>query len=213
MFLNRILAMGVAVVGITGNESRKVIAALPIILVVAGPPPVLAADSATFGNAPTYNADAGFMLSVSDDKKAFTATFSGLLVNLVGQSPVPIVTRTFSFSLPLSGVDPATEIPFFISGTAFSEKGANTRLIFIVNDQSTVAVFPENAANTDYIQELKYKAGTASEVRVTIILIADRDSKSGAQAYLNVLAIDTDLLNRQEKQGLLKRAKELFKKR
>jgi hypothetical protein len=36
------------------------------------------------------------------------------------------------------------------------EKGANTRLIFAVNDQSAVAVFPETT--TEYVQDLKNKA-------------------------------------------------------
>jgi hypothetical protein len=192
--------------------SHKFAVALPIILVVAGSQSVLSAPSATFGKAPTYSADTGFVLSVSDDKTAFTAMFSNLIVTLDQKSPtsVPIVMRTFSFSLPLSGVDPGTEIPFFISGSAFCEKGANARLIFTVNDQSTVAVFPENM--TDYVNELKYKTGAATEARVTVILMADRDSASGAQAYLNVLSIDADLLKKQDKQGLLKKVKEFVKR-
>ena len=138
--------------------------------------------------------------------------FSNFIVTLDQKSsvPVPIVTRTFSFSLPLSSVDPGTEIPFFISGSAFCEKGANARLIFTINDQSTVSVFTDNT--TDYVQELKYKSGAATEARVTVILMADRDSTSGAQAYLNVLSIDADLLNKQDKQSVLKKVKEFVKK-
>src|SRR5262249_14150764 len=50
--------------------------------------------------------------------------------------------------------------------------------------------YPDN----EFVQQLKYKAGSASEARVTINLVADRDSKSGGDAFINVLAIDTDLL-------------------
>jgi hypothetical protein len=42
--------------------------------------------------------------------------------------------------------------------------------------------------------------------------MADRDSTSGAQAYLNVLSIDADLLKRQDKQGLSKKVNEFIKK-
>jgi hypothetical protein len=193
---------------------RKFIVALPIILAVVGSESGISADTATFGKAPTYSGDTGFVLALSDDKKAFTATFSNLIVTLDQKSsvPIPIITRTFSFSLPLASIDPGTEIPFFISGAAFCEKGANVRLIFTINEQSTVAVFSENTTNSEYVQELKYKAGAATEARVTIILMADRDSTSGAQAYLNVLSIDADLLNKQDKQGLLKKVKEFVKK-
>ena len=65
---------------------------------------------------------------------------------------------------------------------------------------------------TDYVNELKYKTGAATEARVTVILMADRDSASGAQAYLNVLSIDADLLKKQDKQGLLKKVKEFVKR-
>ena len=54
--------------------------------------------------------------------------------------------------------------------------------------------------------------GAATEARVTVILMADRDSTSGAQAYLNVLSIDADLLNKQDKQSVLKKVKEFVKK-
>jgi len=172
-----------------------------------------AGGSGTFGDAPTYNSDTGFTLWLSDDKKAFTAVFSNLLVQLVSSSSQPIITRTFSFSLPLSGVDSGTEIPFFVSGYALCGKGTSAHLVFTVNDQTMVADFPENTDN-EFVQQLKYKAGSASEARVTINLLADRDSKSGGDAFINVLAIDTDLLNRvEDKSNLLKKAKEFIKKR
>src|SRR5258708_38184781 len=100
---------GVAVIQ---NIAAKCVATLSIILAVAGSP-ALGAGDATFGQAPTFNSDVGFSLAVSPDKKAFTASFSGLAVSIDGKSSAPIVTRVFSFSLPLSGADPGLEIPFF----------------------------------------------------------------------------------------------------
>jgi hypothetical protein len=38
------------------------------------------ANNTTFGG-PTFNSDVGFDIGFSDDKKAFTATFSGLVVS------------------------------------------------------------------------------------------------------------------------------------
>jgi hypothetical protein len=105
----------------------------------------MANGDAMFGQAATFNSDAGFVLAVSDDKKAFTATFSGLAVSLDPGSSTPVVTRVFTFVLPLSGAAPDTEIPFFVSGFAFSEKGANGHLVFSINDQTTVVDFPGNS--------------------------------------------------------------------
>ena len=62
------------------------------------------ANNTTFGG-PTFNSDVGFDIGFSDDKKAFTATFSGLVVSLDATGSAPIVTRVFSFALPLSGAE------------------------------------------------------------------------------------------------------------
>jgi hypothetical protein len=84
------------------------------------------------------------------------------------------------------------EFPFFVSGFVSSQEGANGHLLFSVNDQSIVVDFPPNSDN-DYVQQLNYKVGNAAELRISIFLLADRDSKSSAAVSLDVLAIDTDL--------------------
>ena len=136
------------------------------------------------------------ILAFSDDKEAFTATFSGLVVSLDATGSAPIVTRVFSFALPLSGADTGMEIPFFVSGFV----GANGHLLFSVNDQSMVVDFPKNS-NNDFVQQFNYKVGSASELRISVFLLADRDSKSGAAVNLNVLAIDTDTAKHQREPG------------
>jgi hypothetical protein len=159
---------------------------------VATKSPASAGD-ATFGQGPTFSNDVGFSLAVSPDKKAFTANFSGLEAVIDGKSASPIAARTFSFSIPLSDVCPGQEIPFFVSGFAFSEKGANAHLMFSVNDQTAVTDFPADS-NKEFVQQLKYKAGEAAEARITVFLLADRDSKSDSAVHVNVTAIDTDIL-------------------
>ena len=145
----------------------------------------------TFGG-PTFNSDVEFDINISDDKKAFTAAFSGLGVSLDAPGSGPIVSRVFSFALQLSGANPGMEFPFFVSGFVSSQEGANGHLLFSVNDQSIVVDFPPNSDN-DYVQQLNYKVGNAAELRISIFLLADRDSKSSAAVSLDVLAIDTDL--------------------
>ena len=58
-------------------------------------------------------------------------------------SAPPIVTRVFSFSIPLKDTKPGQEIPFFVSGLCrLLGKGANAHLVFTVNDQSAMAYLP-----------------------------------------------------------------------
>ena len=146
---------------------------------------------ATFGPGPTFNTDVGFELGLSPEKKAFTATFNALEA-IIGIDSPPIVTRVFSFSIPLADAKPGQEIPFFVSGTAEFEKGANAHLVLTVNDQSATAYFPA-PPEAGFVHRLNYKATDAVEARVTVFLLVSRDSKSGTEAFLNVSAIDTDI--------------------
>ena len=103
----------------------------------------------------------------------------------------------FSFSIPLSGADPGQVIPFFVSGFAIAEKGANAHLMFTVNDQSTVAYLlpaSKEIPIEGFVHELKYKATDAAEAKITVFLLANRDSKSDAAVHVNVSAIDTDIV-------------------
>jgi hypothetical protein len=64
-----------------------------------------------------------------------------LAVSLDATGSAPIVTRVFSFALPLSGAEPGMEIPFFVSGFVLSQEGANGHLLFSVNDQTWSSIF------------------------------------------------------------------------
>jgi hypothetical protein len=148
-------------------------------------------QDAAFGQAATFNTDVGFTLTVSPDKKAFAADFSGLEVVIQGTS-APIATRVFSFSIPLSGTDPGQEIPFTVRGHSLSQKEATAHLVFSINDQSTVVDFPVNSESS-FEQTLKYKAGNAADARITVFLLANRDSRSDSGVQVNVNTIDADL--------------------
>jgi len=147
---------------------------------------------ATFGPGPTFNSEVGFDIALSPDNKAFTATFGGLEAIIDGKSAPPIVTRVFSFSIPLSDAKPGEEIPFFVSGFAAAEKGANAQLMFSVNDQSSMAYLPAQSEES-FVHQFKYKATGEAEAKITVFLLANRDSKSNAAVHLNVSAIDTDI--------------------
>ena len=147
----------------------KCLAGLSVLLLFAAKP-ALCADDAKFA-APTFESDVAFTVDISSDKKAFTAAFNGLGVKLAA---------------------PDLEIPFFVQGFVLAEKGSNGHLVFSVNDQTVVADFP-SGSDKSFVQQLKYKAGWSNEVRITIFLLADRDSASDAGVSLNVTTIDTDI--------------------
>lgn len=148
----------------------------------------------SFGQAPTYHSDVQFELGVSPDKHAFTLTFGNLQVAVQsGKSSAPTATRLFYLALPLEDGGKGVEIAFRVSGFVLTLEGATGTMVFSVNGKTIVADHPANSEQS-YVQELKFKAETASECRLGVFLLAGRDSNnSNAEAILNVLSIDAEI--------------------
>ena len=151
----------------------------------------------TFGKIPTYQSNDKFDLAVSDDKRALTVTFSDLQVTVGGsKSPAPMSTRVFSLIVPLEGKDESVEIEFIVTAFILTRQGTTATIVSSVNGQTTVADFPANS-DQSFDQRLKFTAQTPSECRLCVVLLAGRDSKdSAAEAFLNVNAINAEILPR-----------------
>ena len=63
----------------------------------------------------------------------------------------------------------------------------------MANGVAVTTKLTTNSTARELAQQLKFKAGSASEVRLTVFLLADRDSKSDASVKLIVDTIDTDI--------------------
>lgn len=148
-------------------------------------------NTTAFGSV-KFNTGVSFILDLSDDKQAFTASFAGLAVSINDAGAPPVVTNGFSFVLPLSGVDAGADISFAVSGFAGVEAGASGHLIFVVNETATSADFPDNA-DGGYVKQFNYKTGSAAELRISVLLVASRDSTTNAGATVTVSTIDTDM--------------------
>jgi hypothetical protein len=148
----------------------------------------------SFGQVPTYHSDVQFDLGVSPDKHAFTLTFGNLQVAVQpGKSSAPMATRLFYLALPLEDGGKGVEIAFAVSGAVATLEGATGTMVFSVNGQTIVADFPANS-DQSYVQQLTFKAETASECRLGVFLLAGRDSNnSNAEAFLNVTSIDAGI--------------------
>lgn len=151
----------------------------------------------TFGQIPLYQSENKFEVGVSDDKRAMTITFSDFGVQVeAGKSPTPMLSRVFSLIVPLEGNDKMAEIEFIVNAFILTLEGATATLLTSINGQTTVTDFP---ANTDqsFEQVLKFTAQSPSECRLSVFLLAGRDSTNNdAAAHLNVTAINAEILPR-----------------
>jgi hypothetical protein len=159
-----------------------------------------------FGQAPTHKSDIQITPSVSSNKQSFVLIFEGLQVDVPpGKSLTPMPTRLLQLAFPLKDGSTGVEIRFAVEGHVFTEEGVTGTLVFSVNGQSIVADFPANL-DKDYVQELKSKAPTASECRISVLLLAGRDSKnSDSGGYLNATSLTATIQPSTKKQSSLRR--------
>ncbi len=75
---------------------------------------------------------------------------------------------------------------------ALTNEGGQANLLVVINGQSTIFTFPKNS-DESYVRTVVFWECATAEMRLTAVLIAEVDKRfSGAEAHLNLLAIDTD---------------------
>lgn len=161
-----------------------------------------------FGNSLTFPPGPMHDYSVSPDGKAITVTFGGLQAivddgksdeGAPRREPTdPVVTRAFSMVLPVTNGS-SIKTAFHFQGLAITNAGGLATLLVVINGQSTIFSFANNS-DESFVRTVDFSASAAAEIRLTVVLIAERDKQfSGAAAHLNLMAIDTDAALAREK--------------
>jgi hypothetical protein len=156
-----------------------------------------AAGGATFGDKPTFQSADNFVYQLSEDKQAFTITFNPAFEATVANAPTgtkpggPIATNVLSLVIPVYGKKIKTT--FIVSTSVTAEEGAGGAILLSVNDKQTVARFGATAEK-ELLVKLNYASDAASDIRLTVLLLAEHDSAHPkAAALVHVTAIDSDL--------------------
>jgi len=151
----------------------------------------------TFGTIPPYRGKEQLAVGLSDDKRAITLTFGDFKTTLgSGKSAAAVVTHLFSLALPLQGDEAMAEVAFAVSGFALTTAGTTATLVLSVNGQTVAADFLAGA-DQSLLLELAFKAPKPSDCRLCVMLLLGRDAAmTDAEAFLNVTAIDVELLPR-----------------
>jgi|SRR5262245_54512666 len=155
-------------------------------------------DGVTFGETLTYSSIQEVDYNLSDDKKAFTVTFQTGLAAGVG-TPVydgltltgaPINTRLYSAVIPATGENLKTT--FVLNGFGSTDPGTSTKLVLTVNDQHSVTYF-EPREDQAYTVLLPFQAELATDIRITVVVIAECDAThpdANALIVLNDISAD-----------------------
>jgi hypothetical protein len=171
------------------------------LLALIGGGTLLAAEAraagATFGDKPTFQSADNFTYQLSDDKQAFTIVFNPAFEATVANAPTgkdpggPIATKILSLVIPVYGKKIKTT--FIVSASVTADEGAGGAIMLSVNDKQTVTRFGATGEKEMLVQ-LNYASDSASDVRLTVLLLAEHDSAHPkAAALVHVTAIDSDL--------------------
>ena len=198
----------------TGNYAATF--AILAVLATGSSETALAADSMTFGDKPSYQSDAAFSYAVSDDKKSFGIYFDVMEVAVDDGKPMPdekraqgapkrsatatapIATKAFAVVIPAKGAKPV-KAKFIIDATAVLSTGSTASLLIDINGQNTILKVPAKQ-DGPFVHTFNYNAASASEIRLTIFLLLERDQQAqGVWGYMKVNSIATDLLMSKKK--------------
>jgi hypothetical protein len=166
--------------------------------------PNLQAQGVQYGKTPTFP-PAPYDYSVDTEGKAITLGLTNFQVvaddgktteGTPGpgqrQDPTdPVVSRVFSIVLPVTNGTPA-KAPYFLQGLVRTNEGGQATMIVIINGQSTIFSFPKNT-NESFVHTVNFSAPSAGEIRLTLVLVAERDIQfRGASSMLLLDSIDSD---------------------
>jgi hypothetical protein len=176
----------------------RVSALLFSLLALAGSDTAISADAqtgiATFGAKPTFQSASNFEYIPSGDKQAFTVTFNPEFEAAVGgkiTDTAAVGTRVFSFVVPVSGKD--INASFTLKASVTAEEGAGGLLMLVVNDQQTVTRY-KTREEREFLVTLNYRAKAASDLRITVFLLAERDAAHPtAMTLIHIGSTDGDL--------------------
>jgi hypothetical protein len=146
-----------------------------------------------FGTTPTFTTEDPLDLGVSPDGQALTIRYPGFEALVDDTTSTPIATVVQSVALPAQGFDAGVKVAVRVDGFAFVTEGAAGSAVVIVNGNAGVEqALP--GADGDFVREVVAEGTGTAECRISVILLAERDSGNpDAVARINVLTLDAEI--------------------
>jgi len=156
--------------------------------------------SITFGDKLAFSSDKNASYNVSDDKLSFSIKFDAPPAAAVGnvsfagapKTKAPVAMRTYAAVIPASGK--GVKATFFVNGFGTAEAGTSTTLLFGVNGRQRVVPFAPKQDGQDFVASVSYRARAVTDIRISLVLIAERDAMHADAAALiavNDITADT----------------------
>lgn len=144
-----------------------------------------------FGSRPTFASTDAYDLRVSETPQFFTLLPIGFDVQVNSIDAPPMASAAFSLALPVTGGQDGVRISFLVGGHVLTTPGATGYLVFSVNGQTSVATFPPDSDQTDFLHRLEFD-GAAAECRMTLFIVVERGSADDT-AWLAATTVDATI--------------------
>lgn len=153
-----------------------------------------ASDGVKFGQKLKFSSTRKVDFSVTDDEKSFEIRLRTALSAGVGtpnfdglkKTRASVNTRVFSAVVPAAGK--GVRMAIVANGFGVTEPGTNAAVVIMANGQHSVTHFSDS--DGAFTASLPFRAKELTDVRVTVVLVAERD---GAHPEASALIAVTDI--------------------
>ena len=151
-----------------------------------------------FGRKLVYASTRKLEYTVSEDDKAFEIRFETAIAAGVGspsfaslkKSTAPIGTNVFTAVIPASGKNVKTAVS--LNGFCETRAGTSVTLMAMANDEQVVKHFRNSKDNKGFTLSVPVQARSLSEIRLTVLLVAQQEGAGDASALIAVSDIGAD---------------------
>lgn len=146
---------------------------------------------------------AAYEVGVSDDRKAFTTTFSDVQIEVGNDDSAAstVAGRLVQVGLPLIDAEADPPINLSISGYAVVQERASAWLCVRVGGDTRIIDFPVGTDRSFIVQVTHSPIGAESEIALSVCAVVERDGRDGGLALLTITTIDGDIRVRHSQQA------------
>jgi hypothetical protein len=130
--------------------------------------------------------------AVSPDRRALTTTFSDFEVTMDGASAEPVVTKTFSMTLPLTDGAKEETLRVHASGFTILEEGAKARIALKGGGRQLLKGFA-TGSDEEYVETLELRARPGVTYQLSFAIEINRGAGTARNGFLNMVSIEIEV--------------------
>jgi hypothetical protein len=129
---------------------------------------------------------------IADDRRVLSTTFSDFEVTMDATSAEPVVTKTFSMTLPLTDGAKEETLRVHASGFTILEEGAKARIALKGPGRQLLKGFA-TGSDEEYVETLELRARPGVTYQLSFAIEINRGASTAGNGFLNMLSIEIEI--------------------